>query len=320
MLTVYTAEKKRLKKEEVVAVVPPGPLWLDLQNPTKEEEVLVERALTLDVPTREEMQEIEISSRLYQEGKALFMTATILSQTSSEQPEAMPVTFILTDHSLITIRYNDPKSFQIFSLKAQRAVEEYNSGETVLVGLLEAIVDRIADVLEGISNDIDAISHTVFSKDGPPPDYQEILRRIGKKGDLNSKVRESLVTLGRLFAFLSHQFDPSKTLARSLKSRIKTVNHDAHSLTDHSSFISSKINFLLDATLGMISIGQNNTIKIFSVAAVVFLPPTLVASIYGMNFDFMPELKWLFGYPFAVAAMILSAIVPYWYFKRRGWL
>lgn len=326
MLTVYIPDSKKLKREEVSTALPANPVWIDLLDPTTEEELLVEQALQISVPTREEMKEIEISSRLYKEDTALFMTATLLSNTASESPEALPITFVLAHQSLITIRYSDPKSFQIFSTRAQRIGGDYTSKESVLAGLLETVVDRLADVLENISGEVNLVSQDIFThqKAGRHPvvpwDFQEILRRIGQRGDLNSKARESLVGLGRLLTFLGHSLDPSRTVSRDLKSRIKTLSQDIHALTDHVSFLSNKINFLLDATLGMISIEQNTTIKIFSVAAVIFLPPTLVASVYGMNFDAMPELKWMLGYPFALVLMVLSAVIPYWYFKRRGWL
>lgn len=324
MMTAYVARNKKLKKEDVSGVLPADVVWVDLLDPTREDEVLVEKTLKLGVPTREEMQEIEISSRLYKEEDALFMTAILLWRTDTEAPEASPVTFILTGHCLITVRYSDPKSFHIFATKAQKS-SEHLSGESLLVGLLETLVDRLADILEHVSADVNAISEDVFSrqqKSSPRErgDFKAIMLSIGQREELNSKARESLVSFGRLLSFLGNAFDSSKTVSRDLKGRVKTLVYDIHSLTDHASFLSNKINFLLDATLGMINIEQNAIIKIVSVAAVVFLPPTLVASIYGMNFAFMPELKWLLGYPLALILMILSAIVPFWYFKRRGWL
>jgi magnesium transporter len=323
MLTVYLADQKKLKKNDMPLGSHEHIVWVDLFNPTREEEHQIETALKLELPTREEMQEIEISSRLYKEEDSLFMTATLLSNTQSDVPEAMPVTFVLTNRALVTIRYSEPKSFELFSARCQRS-GDFITGEAALTGLLETVVDRMADVLEQIATDIDKESTEIFKprkgRRRYKRNYPEILRRVGHKGDLNSKARESLVSLGRLLSFLAYNLDPSKTISRDLKSRIKTLSQDIHSLTDHASFLSNKIGFMLDATLGMINIEQNGIIKIFSVAAVVFLPPTLVASVYGMNFKFMPELEWAFGYPFAIGVMICSAIVPYLYFKSRGWL
>ena len=151
---------------------------------------------------------------------------------------------------------------------------------------------------------------------------QELIERIGEEGDFVSKMRESLVSIGRAVAFMQAVEDQAREnkQVKENKARIKILQRDIVSLTDHATFLSGKISFLLDAVLGLISIEQNGIIKIFSVAAVVFLPPTLVASIYGMNFAFMPELQWQFGYPFAILLMIMSAVLPYYYFKGKGWL
>jgi magnesium transporter len=323
MYDVYAAHEGGLRRAEATGGVPASAVWIDMLHPTREEELAVEAALGIEVPTHEEMQEIEISSRLYTEGGALFMTATILSQAATETPEAKPVTFILTGDRLLTIRYSEPKSFQAFISRATRTRSGYFNGECAMVGLLDVIVDRTADTLERLANEVDMLSLDVFANRSARPtkthDFHDILRRIGRKGDLNSKVRESLVSIGRLTTFVAQRLDARKA-TKETKAQVKTLIRDVHSLTDHASFLSNKINFLLDATLGMINIEQNAIIKIFSVAAVVFLPPTLVASIYGMNFDFMPELKWLAGYPFALGMMVLSALLPYLYFKRRGWL
>jgi magnesium transporter len=193
----------------------------------------------------------------------------------------------------------------------------------VLIALLEVIIDRLADVLERAGRDIDGISHEVFQRPAGAKaksrDFQKVLEEIGLKGDLTSNVRDSLATLQRMFGFLG-QYTLERKSVRDVRSRLKTLTRDENSLTDHAGFLAQKITFLLDATLGMISIEQNATIKIFSVAAVVFLPPTLIASIYGMNFAHMPEVDWLLGYPFALGLMVASAVLPYLYFKRRDWL
>ena len=298
-------------------------VWVDLFEPTREEEKLVESQLQIDIPTREDMEEIEISSRLYYEDGDAFMTATVPAKTDSDDLQMAPVTFVLAGDRLITVRYHDPRAFQTFTQRAQKASIGCKNGEAVLVALLEAIVDRLADVLERAQREIDAISRSIFERPGAAPprgqDLQKLLQDIGRKGDLTSNVRDSLFTIQRVTAFLSHLSTQQKS-DKDVRARIKTLARDASSLTEHSSSMSQKTTFLLDATLGMINIQQNGIIKIFSVAAVVFLPPTLIASIYGMNYDHMPELDWQFGYPFALGVMVLSAILPYVYFKRRGWL
>jgi magnesium transporter len=244
-----------------------------------------------------------------------------VAKADTDAPQASAVSFILVGPRLITVRYAEPQPFALFSARCQRTPATYARGDAVLAGLLDALIDRIADVLEHIGLEVDGISHEVFEHTSKPGrgDFQDILRRLGRRGDLISKVRESLVGVGRVLMFLT-QAGMAQRIGKDLRDRLRTMSRDVRSLTDHASFLSSKINFLLDATLGMINIEQNAIIKIFSVVAVVFLPPTLIASIYGMNFHNLPELDWTFGYPLALLLMLASAITPYLYFKRRGWL
>jgi len=324
MLKVYAADQNRLRKVDVTEdhTPPADTIWFDLLRPTTEETRVVEAALHLELPSREEMQEIEVSSRLYEEDGNYYMTATIISKADTEHPESGAITFILAGNRLVTLRFTEPRPFAIFTARAQRA-GAYATGHTILLGLLEAIIDRLADTLEFTANRVDALSREIFEHPDKQPlksrDFQDVLRRIGHQGDLTSMARESLLNIARLLTFLGQAIAGAKA-PKDLRGRLKTMSRDVNSLSDHASFLSNKINFLLDATLGMINIEQNAIIKIFSVAAVVFLPPTLIASIYGMNFDFIPELHWAVGYPLALVLMVLSALLPYLYFKRRGWL
>lgn len=323
MIRGFVNEGGRLRPVDWQAPSRGAIVWFDLINPTSEEENKLEKLLDIELPSREEMEEIEISSRLYSENGASFMTATVPSQTDSDEPEMGPVTFVLVGNQLITVRHHQPRVFQTFITRAEKVPMGCDTGEGVLIALLEAVVDRIADILERAGRDIDSLSRSVFQHTAnshtKSKDFQQLLESIGRKGDLTSKIRDSLVTLERLAGFLG-QGTLQRKSPKSIRERVKTLARDVRSLADHASFLSQKITFLLDATLGMINIEQNNIIKIFSVAAVVFLPPTLIASIYGMNFEHMPELKWGLGYPLAIGLMILSAILPYLYFKRRGWL
>lgn len=323
MLTVFVEEENRLRVYDADGELPADCVWIDLLRPTRDEERKVEAHLGVEIPTHQDMLEIEASSRVYREGDALFMTAILLANTESEAPEALPVSFVLSGGALVTVRYGEPRSIRTFISRAQRAPGTAHSGEAVLIALLETIVDRTADVLERVSVETDALSREVFEHQSAKPyvarEFREILKNIGHRGDLNGKARESLLSLRRVLVFLMQGLLVGHT-PRSLRMRLKTLVRDLDSLTDHASFLSGKFNFLLDATLGMINIEQNAIIKIFSVAAVMFLPPTLIASIYGMNFQFMPELGWPAGYPFALGLMIVSAVVPYLTFKRRGWL
>ncbi|ODS00370.1 hypothetical protein AUC68_00940 [Methyloceanibacter methanicus] len=323
MITIYEARERTLQRQTGLPRVTDEAVWVDLLNPTHEEEDIIERALGFDVPTREEQQEIEASSRLYQEGGAFFMTATLVFKGGGSEAQVTPATFILHGNRLVTVRYAEPGAFAMFLGRCNRQELDLNRGCMVLIGLLEAIVDRLADYIEQIQSQVEHLSHSVFKKRESPAKrqhrYDVVLQSIGHEGEVVSKVRESCHSLGRLLTYLAYAVNERKE-GKVVSSRVRAAVRDVNSLTDHATFLSGKIVFLLDATLGMIQIQQNDIIKIFSVAAVVFLPPTLIASIYGMNFQDMPELNWVLGYPLALGMMILFAILPYLYFKHKGWL
>lgn len=325
MLRAYTWSGAILESCTAAAGAAHDPaIWYDLVDPTPDERRVVEEKLAIAIPTRAEMEEIEISSRLYHEDGAEFMTITALTNLDGDDPVKSPVTFILKD-ALVTVRFAEPKPFGQFVLRAQKAGgQSCTSGELAMFGLIEALVDRLADVLERVGSDIDHISHDVFRPKATRPalktrDLQAIVEKIGRKGDLLGMTRESLVSMVRLVTYHQATGGKSKS-AKDARVRAKVMQRDLASLADHATYLSSKINFLLDATLGLINLEQNQIIKIVSVAAVVFLPPTLVASIYGMNFESMPELSLPYGYPIALGVMAVSAVLPFLYFKRRGWL
>jgi len=321
MLSSFTIANQRICRIDDPAA--PEAVWIDLMQPSQAEEDRVEAITGINIPTPEEMQEIEFSSRLYQEDGAAFMTAEVLAHTDGDDVIISPMSFILSGQRLITLRYHEPRFFTAFTSRAQKAAVVGSTADSMLVTLLEAALDRLADIIERAAHDIDTLSHDIFNQSTnrrPGGEfYRDKLVRLGQKGDLLSNIRESLTTLERLFGYLGIVAG-ERRMDKELKARIKTLARDARSLSDHVSFVSQKVTFLLDATLGLINIEQNGIIKIFSVAAVVFLPPTLIASVYGMNFEFMPELGSIWGYPLAIAAMVMSAILPYLFFKRKGWL
>ena len=323
MLTTYEARSGALEPHKNPRRITEQAIWIDLLNPKREEEVKVERALKIGVPTREEQQEIEASSRLYQENGAHFMTATVLYQTDTAEPVTTPITFILAGNRLITLRYAEPRAFSIFSARCRKPDQSLTSGTAVLIGLIETIVDRMADFIERIQAEVEQLSHSIFEMKGGTATRQRrfdvVLKSIGREGELTSRARESTYSLARLLTFLTQASNERKE-DKLLKARIRTAARDVVSLADHVSYLSNKIVFLLDATLGMINIEQNNIIKIFSVAATMLLPPTLIASIYGMNFRFLPGLESHYGYALALLLMLTSAVVPYFYFRRRGWI
>jgi magnesium transporter len=328
MIAVYALENGAVAKRglEPDGTLPKGAVWIDLLQPTSEEERVVEAALAIEVPTREEMQQIEFSNRYYTESNAVFMTATLLMHAQSEEPENQAVTFVLTKSSLVTLRYSHPKAFSIYESRLAKHPTFCASADHVLINLLETVVERMADVLEMIGAELDNMSRSVFGSralgaggKNQPRDYlQAALRRLGRQGDLVSKAEESLHSLQRLLAFWINASPAWAT--QEVKMREKSVVRDLRSLSEHATFLADKVSFLLNANLGLINIEQNNIIKLFSVVAVVFLPPTLIASIYGMNFEVLPELHWPHGYPIALGAMLISAVAPYFFFKSRGWL
>jgi len=300
-------------------------VWIDLIEPTKEEQRQIESALKLELPTRAEMAEIEDSSRLYRDNGALFLTASVLVQSESDFPSTTDVTFIFKESIVVTLRYADPRPFRTFASQVERLPGLANDAASVLVGLLDACLDRLADIIERASNELDILVHEVLTPKEQPRrrrggfDYGRMLRQLERNQTLVGKARTSLTSLNRLMSYLTRRVVDAPG-GRVLREQVLTLIHDVRSLQDHTTYLGNSIAFELQAILGMVSIEQNNIIKIFSVAAVVFLPPTLVASVYGMNFDFMPELSWPLGYPLALAMMVGSAILPYLWFKRRGWL
>src|SRR5580700_4216358 len=326
MFSVFVPSESALKKVTVenLAALPESAVWVDLFNPTQAEDRAVERFAGIAVPTREDMQEIEISSRLYIENGARYMTATLMCQSDTDTPKTTAVTFILTGHRLVTVRYDQPKPFALVENKLARSCAAGITGEMVLMELLDAVIDRCADILERAGADADHVSHQIFEPEGAARTghakrYSDILIAIGRKGDLTSKVRESLVSIGRVVTFVTAEADNVKW-SKEMRAQLKTMQRDVASLTDHASYLSNKITFVLDAMLGVVNLEQNNIIKLFSVMAVVLMPPTLIASIYGMNFKVMPELEWEHGYAYALVAMLFAAALPYLFFRWKKWL
>jgi len=328
MLTTYTVEAGQLVvREGAQATESLGrAVWIDLLTPTPEEERQVQDALRLEIPTREEMQEIESSSRLYKEDDTLFLTAPFLYGVEGGELGSTAITFVLGNAVLVTVRYATPKAFAVFSARCQRTpVQLLTSPDGVMLHLFEQVVDRLADILERIAADMDRASQAAFrtakakvkatAKDA---DLKNALITLGQVGEVTTRASETLLGLSRIFTFLTAE--KAIAVRRENQPLIKTLVRDVRSLVEHANFLNSKANFLLDAVLGIINVEQNAIIKTFTVASVALMPPTLLASIYGMNFEVMPELKWSLGYPMALLLMVISAVLPILYFKRKGWL
>jgi magnesium transporter len=324
MITAYSLSEKGLEQLPPADgnAIPESAAWVDIFQPSPAEDRATEAFLGASLPTREEAQEIEYSSRFYSEDGAVYMTASVLTGVDDRKPVLAPLTIVVAGDHIATLRYEDLRAFRHFVARATKS-NGCTTSPGVFLGLIEAIVDRTADVLERISGDVDRINQEIFALRKTSRHRGRILEQligeVGIQGDLAAKARESLASLERLAQYAGLVL-PSTYSKGANRARLKLASRDIRSLEDHVTFLSNKINFLLDATLGLISVQQNEVIRILTVATGIFFPPTLIGTAYGMNFRFMPELDWPLGYPFALALMLVSAIVPYVYFKWRGWL
>lgn len=324
MITYYTLSGDQLESHVMTQTqnkLPAGALWVDLMQPTEEEEDRLEAWLALDIPTREEMKEIEDSSRFYEENGVLFMTVPLVSGLGEGKPQTTEVTFILTEQMIITVRYAELRSFRDFASKCGRQSPPVRNSGELFTYLMDSMVDRIADVLEEVQRRLTDMSHTIFNEDSNNEsgaiDLQQIVKRLGRNSSLLFKLSDSLLGLNRMNSYFVNS---DHALPGTVRNASKTIVRDIRSLNEYHLKMTTEIDFLLDATLGLINIEQNGIIKVFSIAAVLFLPPTLVGTVYGMNFKIMPELDWSFGYPLALVGMVISAILPFLWFKYKGWL
>ena len=308
-----------------LARIPDEATWIDLEEPTKEEEKLVERCIGVNVPTQAEMSEIEPSSRLYEDNGALYMTVSALRGVDEKHPSTTPISFVLAGSRLVTIRYASPKPVRNFENHARRDPELVRDGTTALVRLVDAIIDRLADEIEAVSAKMEGLSQEIFQEQTdqrriPAEKLTALLTSIGRTQTLLTKIRYTAVSTMRMLSFFGASNLVHDEQQSELRHHVASLTSDVISLSEHASFLSDNLSFLLDASLGLISIEQNAAMKLFSWAAIILLPPTLIAGIFGMNFHYMPELDWRFGYPASLIAMVISAIGPYFYFKKRGWI
>ena len=324
MLRAYGPNSEGQPIDPARQQIPDDATWIDLESPTREEEALVERCLGVDIPTRSELEEIEPSSRLYERGDTLYMTVSALTGVTEGSPTTAPIAFVVSGERLVTLRYSNPKSIRAFVAHVGRERELVRDAPTALFRMLDSIVDRLADELEHVGSEIERLSAQVFeanleARRIPAAKLTSLLTQIGQTQNLLTKTRYSAVSMGRLLSFLAGS-DKIVSPGHDRPVHLAGLATDVNALTEHASFLNDNLIFLLDASLGLISIEQNAAMKLFSWAAVVFLPPTLIAGIYGMNFEFFPELKWHYGYFIALGLMLASAILPYLYFRWRRWI
>ena len=336
MITVYARQSGGIVSKAVPAnsPLPEGVVWIDLLTPDESELRFIGQEISATLPSREEMGEIEQSSRLYSEDNCLFLTVLVIYNGGKELENQDDVSFILSPTKLITVRYVEEKSISLFSQRITKQSEQILTPEDMLLGLLDALSDRTADLIELQASHMDKLAQSVFATgqdtssdhlaaaiihgSSTGADLQDVLKGIGRAGNLLHKIRETLSGMERLLAYLS--VTAVQRLNRDQKINLKSIQRDIRSLTEHVTFLSHEASFLLEATLGMVNLEQNKIIKVISVVSVAFLPPTLVGTIYGMNFKNIPELDWHFGYPLAIIMMLLSGILPLIYFRMRQWL
>jgi magnesium transporter len=301
--------------------VPADALWLDLLEPSEAERRMVEDICQMRVPRQDEIVEIETSSRLRQEGGALYLSMPVTVHAQGRAPTSLG--YVLTERHLVTVRF---AALPVFDRCAARLAggEMVGGSAWVLVALLEAVVDHFADVLEHVGAELDVISGRIFHTDGERGGrrhedvrLQASLRRIGMAGDLISNLRSSLLGIGRIVPYVC---ESAAWLPGALQPRMTALRQDIASLTDFDAQMMNKVQFLLDATMGFLNIAQNNGIKVLTVVSVVGIPPTLIASMYGMNFKNMPELSWAFGYQYGLVLIALSIVLPLVWFRVKGWL
>jgi magnesium transporter len=340
MITVFTRDDGRIVSNplEYGQIPSPYALWIDLQEPDDHERVFISTHLNIDLPNRLEMSEIEASSRLYAEGDAIYMTTDVLIGFDTIDPTVDVLLIAASPNCMVTVHYRTPKSIQIFANRLKIHPELFASVDDGLLAFLDTISDRTADILEALGRQLDTLSRQVFNRPPPPNEklavangttkplrakhkeaqLQAILQGIGNCGDLTHKVHSSINGVSRLLAFLGPRLTPR--LSTQQVHTFHALELDVRSLDEHAQFITQETAFLLDAALGLINIEQNNIIKIMSVVMVAFTPPTFFASMWGMNFHDMPEYALSWGYPMALTVMIISAIIPVLYVRKRGWL
>ncbi|KAF1047221.1 MAG: Magnesium transport protein CorA [Herbaspirillum frisingense] len=320
MINVFVLQNGRLSQVNIDSrsdLEQAAPVWVDLTEPDDEERAWIKSIYGVTLPDEDEFSDIEASARYFEaENGDLHLRTDFLFEGDDDSSSTMTVAFILARNILFSVHAEDLPVFRLVRMRARSRPGSIGDYRDVLLDLYETDAEYSADALEGIYQKLEAVSTSVLKKSLSDQAAAEVLNTIAHEEDLNGRIRRNMMDTRRAVSFLmrgrllsSEQFEDARQILR-----------DIESLDGHTAFLFDKINFLMDATVGFININQNKIIKIFSVASVAFLPPTLIASIYGMNFKWMPELEWQVGYPIAILMMVGSAIAPFWYFRRRGWL
>ncbi|MBS0425965.1 MAG: magnesium/cobalt transporter CorA [Proteobacteria bacterium] len=327
MLNIFTLANGRLVQEEIEALEELSkfqPIWVDLESPSPEEKRWVKQYYGLSIPEDVTDDDIEESARFYEEDNGDLHVRSDFLIADADEPRNVRVAFILNQHNaelksrgvLFSIHDEDVPVFRLLRMRARRAPGLIEDAKEVLLKLFDADAEYSADTLEGIYDELEQAGAKVLKGNVSDEIAGEVLGLIARQEDLNGRIRRNVMDTRRAVSFMMR----SKMLNAEQFEEARQILRDIESLDSHTAFLFDKINFLMDATVGFININQNKIIKIFSVASVALLPPTLIASIYGMNFKFMPELEWSLGYPYVLGLMVLSAVGPMLYFRKRGWL
>jgi magnesium transporter len=320
MINVFVLQNGRLSQINVNSrddLVHAAPVWVDLTDPNDDERSWVKSIYGVTLPDEDEVKDIEASARYYEaENGDLHLRTDFLLEEDDGPARVVTVAFILARDMLFSVHTDDLPVFRLVRMRARSRPGSINDYKDVLLDLYATDAEYSADALEGIYQSLEEVSRSVLQKDFTDQDAAESLNAIAQEEDLNGRIRRNMMDTRRAVSFLMR----GRLLNADQFEEARQILRDIESLDGHTAFLFDKINFLMDATVGFININQNKIIKIFSVASVAFLPPTLIASIYGMNFKILPELNWDFGYPFAIVLMVASAITPFWYFRKRGWL
>ncbi|MDE1556861.1 MULTISPECIES: magnesium/cobalt transporter CorA [Comamonas] len=327
MLNIFSLSNGRLVQEEIESLEELKqfqPIWVDLESPTLEEKRWIKQHYGLSIPEDATDEDIEESARFYEEDNGELHIRSDFLVDDEDDPRSVRVAFILNQHNtelkscgvLFSIHEEDIPVFRLLRLRARRAPGLIEEAKEVLLKLFDADAEYSADTLEGIYDDLKKVSAQVLDGNVTDSDAQTVLADIARQEDLNGRIRRNMLDTRRAVSFMMR----SKMLNAEQFEDARQILRDIESLDSHTAFLFDKINFLMDATVGFLNINQNKIIKIFSVASVALLPPTLIASVYGMNFRVMPELEWEYGYVYVLVLMVLSAVGPMLYFRKRGWL
>lgn len=318
MLRMFNIEGAVLREASAITddkmVVMTDAVWIDAHEPSEAEREELNTFLRTELPESDDVDEIEFSARYFQDSAGIHVHSLFLAPGEGGRHNTATVAFILQEKRLLTVREGDLADFRLLRMRARRGQVFVASPQDLMITMFEQKVENLADALEDIHRKLEDVSHMVL--EDPDSELEDAIERLAKLEDSNGKIRLCLMDTQRSISFLQRHLREHFELQETARE----IKRDVDTLMSHTAFLFDKINFLMDSTQGFINIEQSQIIKTFSIAAVVFLPPTVIASLYGMNFEFMPELQWRYGYAWAIGIMILSGIAPYWYFKRKDWL